>query len=57
MFDVLRPTTVTCSYCKAGPADGGVRTVCIGERSLSVTWHTADCPHLAADRILAERES
>ncbi|MFJ3925312.1 hypothetical protein [Streptomyces sp. NPDC090022] len=57
MFDPLRPQTVPCAYCKAGPVDGAVRTLCAAEGVLSVTWHTDACPHLAADRILAEDSS
>ncbi|MEU7599780.1 hypothetical protein AB0B78_34980 [Streptomyces sp. NPDC040724] len=57
MFDLLRPETVVCPFCKATAADGAVRTLRTGACSLSVTWHATNCPHFAADRILAEKES
>ncbi|MFI8341729.1 hypothetical protein ACIF8W_16880 [Streptomyces sp. NPDC085639] len=56
MFDLLRPETVVCPFCKATAADGVVRTLRTGTGSLSVTWHVLNCPHYAADRILAENE-
>ncbi|WP_404961987.1 hypothetical protein [Streptomyces sp. 147326] len=57
MFDLLRPETVVCPFCKATAADGAVRTLRTGACSLSVTWHATNCPHFAADRILAEKET
>ncbi|MEU4727642.1 MULTISPECIES: hypothetical protein [unclassified Streptomyces] len=57
MFDLLRPETVVCPFCKASAADGTVRTLRTGTRSLSVTWHIPTCPHYAADRILAENDT
>ncbi|MEU6758758.1 hypothetical protein [Streptomyces sp. NPDC046685] len=57
MFDLLRPETVVCPFCKASAADGTVRTLRTGTRSLSVTWHIPTCPHYAADRILAEDDT
>ncbi|MFG2990234.1 hypothetical protein ACGFZK_13250 [Streptomyces sp. NPDC048257] len=56
MFDLLRPENDVCPFCKATAADGVVRTLRTGAGSLSVTWHTLNCPHYAADRILAEKE-
>ena len=53
MFDLVRSETVVCTYCKATPADGTVRTLCAEQGRLSVTWHTTSCPHYAADLILA----
>ncbi|MET9323512.1 hypothetical protein ABZX75_25470 [Streptomyces sp. NPDC003038] len=54
MFDLFRSETVICSFCKARPEDGGVRTLWVEQGSVSVTWHTAACPHSIADRILAQ---
>ncbi|MFE2165889.1 hypothetical protein ACFXB3_12595 [Streptomyces sp. NPDC059447] len=56
MFDLLRPTTLLCSFCHATAVDGTARTLCGEGGRLSVTWHRGDCPHLAADRILAADE-
>ncbi|MEU6213938.1 hypothetical protein ACN6AT_32665 [Streptomyces sp. JL4002] len=56
MFDPLRPKTVLCPFCKATAADGAGRTLRAGSGFLSVTWHARNCPHYAADRILAEKE-
>ncbi|MGR8010885.1 hypothetical protein [Streptomyces hypolithicus] len=56
-MDVLRPQTVTCSYCKARPARKAARTLATHEGRLTVTWHARTCPHYLADRILAGKES
>ncbi|MGW0364515.1 hypothetical protein [Streptomyces sp. NPDC002990] len=57
MFDLFRSETVVCSFCRARPEDGGVRSLWVEEGSVSVTWHTAACPHSIADRILAQDKS
>ncbi|MGW0366159.1 hypothetical protein [Streptomyces sp. NPDC002990] len=49
--------TLLCPFCRATAADGTARTLCTAEGSLSVTWHRGDCPHYAADRILAAEEN
>ncbi|MFD3543052.1 hypothetical protein ACFWUQ_26645 [Streptomyces sp. NPDC058662] len=53
MFDLIRSETVVCTFCKATPADGAVRTLSASQGRLSVTWHAETCPHYAADLILA----
>ncbi|MET9852119.1 hypothetical protein ABZY57_04060 [Streptomyces sp. NPDC006450] len=53
MREVDRPRVVACPYCKATDRDGEARTLSAAAGVLSVTWHAARCPHLAADRILA----
>ena len=55
--DPLRPLTVLCSFCGATSVDGAGRTLWVIGEQASVTWHCADCPHYAADRILAERDA
>lgn len=55
MFDDF-PLPVPCVFCAATGRQGDTRTVCVSQGRLSVTWHSDVCPHLAADRILAERE-
>ncbi|MBT2482324.1 hypothetical protein [Streptomyces sp. ISL-94] len=57
MVNVLRPRTVICSYCKAGPDAGAARTLAAREGCLTVTWHARTCPHYLADRILAGKEA
>ncbi|MCX5409673.1 hypothetical protein OHA37_38170 [Streptomyces sp. NBC_00335] len=47
---------VLCGFCRATQEDGEARTARMVNGRLAVTWHAASCPHLAADRILAERE-
>lgn len=54
MLDALA-RSVACGFCRATKADGAARTLCVVGGRLSVIWHAASCPHLAADRILAER--
>ncbi len=56
MLDFLRPKTVVCPYCRATDKEGVARTLSAVADSLSVTWHTAACPHYAADLILADGE-
>ncbi|MGW0753538.1 hypothetical protein [Streptomyces sp. NPDC002587] len=54
MLDSLRPKTVVCPYCQATDKEGVARTLSAVAGALSVTWHTAGCPHYAADLILAD---
>ncbi|MFE9634080.1 hypothetical protein [Streptomyces sp. NPDC006463] len=53
MLDFLRPKNVICTYCQATDKEGVARTLSAVAGSLTVTWHTAACPHYAADLILA----
>ncbi|MEU3777351.1 hypothetical protein AB0F11_29935 [Streptomyces sp. NPDC032472] len=55
-MDALQPQAVMCSYCKARPAAGAVRTLEAWEGRLTVTWHDKRCPHHLADRVLAGKE-
>jgi hypothetical protein len=53
LFEVDRPRVVVCPHCKATDQDGAARTLSAFGGVLSVTWHVRQCPHLAADLILA----
>ncbi|MEV0411350.1 hypothetical protein AB0I68_11235 [Streptomyces sp. NPDC050448] len=57
MLEFPKPRPLVCSYCHAGPKDGAGRTLSAEAGLLTVTWHTASCPHYAADRILADKRN
>lgn len=57
MLEFPKPQPLVCTYCQAGPTDGAARTLSAEAGKLTVTWHTATCPHYAADRILADKRN
>lgn len=50
-----RPRPASCAWGATG-RQGETRTVWVTQGCVVVNWHSDGCPHLVADRILAERE-
>ncbi|MGW7456722.1 hypothetical protein [Streptomyces sp. NPDC054797] len=54
--DLFPLKVLVCGFCRATAATGGTRTLSAEGEFLTVTWHTAACPHHAADLILAAED-